>query len=612
MTVSITMSPLDCFEKINQFEKRVQKFLVLSKNPRDGQIEILVSQAFILLQNLHYQEIPVKNIKEVIKAQKILSSSLEAVANKIVQIKEKKCPGLKERFLFYFSSPTKKPNYEKKLHEMLSFLKNARINLEPECIKIANKRINDIEQTIDLKIWESFFRVIDRIEVDNKQAGMKYPSCGMRSVKKDLELFKKTYFNDLSNEDKKKLDQILQNLNFAAKLSNPIELWKMRKARNELLGNLDNDDLNLYKCPLENAMKEAISQIKLLSPGENIVIPGGHPGHSVLFQIKKEENNTYTFVIINTGDGAFQVQGTNPPQYCDGLVRNLALEDVTNHEFLVKLGMANSHAENMEATFQLILEHLQKGDVTKLVGGRVHGIQVNRTCTYSCIESWMESELDPALFSCIVQFMNLRGLRDLRELREKNKDAADVQKLEVTIVKDKINLKGVAVIDTFIKFGKQNAFALSQKFEKGLQVKSKVLIDYNKTDVKVNAIIKKYGFQSTSQATSIEMLENDLKSKKVTYYQLNNTATQLSKNKIEQLSEAQIEGPKISIIIKIFSWLGLIKLTPEQSAWTKYKKTLADYKFVSQHHKLGLELNHSIARAQKFAPIIKSCVAAAA
>ena len=151
------------------------------------------------------------------------------------------------------------------------------------------------------------------------------------------------------------------------------------------------------------------------------ILPGGynsqvHNGHAVLYRISKIEGK-YIFSIINSGEGAFVYD--NKAYILR--IKNLSLEQIINPTLWVELQKFYDSSTmfvkdiSMKDIIETIRQHL-KGEIDFEYP---HSIQINGTCSYSCILTLIEMTLEPQLFHVFELFLIQSGYLGLEALNKR-------------------------------------------------------------------------------------------------------------------------------------------------------------------------------------------------
>ncbi len=183
-------------------------------------------------------------------------------------------------------------------------------------------------------------------------------------------------------------------------------------------------------------------KIEQLKTGEEMVIPGGYAtdkgGHAVMYSIRRDSDNSFSFTVINTGEGsdiASSVISRLRSEFVDDtrdkVIKNVTKEQLEDDNFLKPL-LVDFHKktpDNMTAkgskvhsnSMELIFKHLRERLATEgrtIEEGRRHPLQINGTCTHDSTCSWIESVLPPELFKAFEVYMAGSALNVLRTIED--------------------------------------------------------------------------------------------------------------------------------------------------------------------------------------------------
>lgn len=287
---------------------------------------------------------------------------------------------------------------------------------------------------------ESYFRVIGQHKMSSKILEGSINSRSMKSIRDDIKKFKIRFKNQLTTAQLAQLDDIYQNLKDAQKLALEISFDQIRNQWSKEISVFESaaHENNNHELRLADVAYSMQKKMPLLEKNERMIIPGGchygDSGHAIIFEVKRENNGTYTFTIVNTGDGVGEFDGLLynlwhgfiTRKFCDYTVKNLSLNQISDLDFLTDLIKPLSSLEQGESikdSFQPIIDHLLEGHTDRFEHGRQHSIQTNGTCTHDSVMSWIESCTDPLLFESLRLFMTAEGLENIKHARiEKDKN----------------------------------------------------------------------------------------------------------------------------------------------------------------------------------------------
>ena len=451
------------------------------------------------------------------------------------------------------------------------------------------------------KLIEGYYRVIGNTQMTSKNLEGNMGSISLDHFKRDLTTFISVYSQHLDPKDKTKLEGLIPQLEKAYDIQRNFEEF--------LLTSSNSKEIHAKTC--KEMMYDVTKEIENLKSGESMIFPGGFIGHAVMYKVRRDPDNTFSFIIINTGAGSNifhtilkkRENVPDPDKAVDYELVNLTIDEVTNPEFLMKLGMAKTYEDPSQkgilAMLNPVLNHLLKGTNVKLRLGHDHPMQVNGTCAYSRIEALLESEVDPALFKAIVQFMNKQGLQNI--VRFKN-EGIDASTLEAETSGE--TLKGAAVIDRLIEIGKRNSVTYREHYQTQLQQKESALAE---TQAKVESLIQKYGF--VQQTLSRTAFNKKMEQHKITYYRTLHKKANLSDEEIVKIPHEQMPAPKKTLFNDVES---LFRIPVRQQAWIAYQKSIEDFNHCVECVKVKYKaqlMNDDVNQWRRFSVISQACAA---
>jgi len=291
-----------------------------------------------------------------------------------------------------------------------------------DCIKKINKQLMDYDALYNVNqaqlksnaleklqkgviAYKDFYhKVLDSTDCINPLEGMRQMDACLGFIK-ELEAYK----SDLQKNGKSVdlIDRIIKELEAA------YDLETFQRSTNA-------SDPTQF----EKKISGVIHQIKSLKPdpityglgferSNKIVILGGFQGHSMVYQIEKEKNGTYSFTTINTGDSTLVEAIRN--SVTDIKYTGIKENDLTP-EFIKDL-LNRDNYMCMGKVFKVIDRHLGKKKYVKIAKGRTHHPQNNGTCSSKSISSWLKGELPSKMGKEFKAFMTERKLAALRQLQ---------------------------------------------------------------------------------------------------------------------------------------------------------------------------------------------------
>ncbi|MCH9632210.1 MAG: hypothetical protein S4CHLAM6_05400 [Chlamydiae bacterium] len=177
----------------------------------------------------------------------------------------------------------------------------------------------------------------------------------------------------------------------------------------EVNGEIDDVDINeiinpeveeSQLSPLEKVVEELVLAIENLEAGENIVMPGGFLGHSVLYEIKRVDDD-FDFCVYNTGEGVekhnliIEDEGSEKA-YGAYRLHNIHLEKITEASFLEDLInlKSDSVADFGAALYENILPKLEgKRSEVSADPSDYMLIQRSGTCTWKMFSAYLRYNL---------------------------------------------------------------------------------------------------------------------------------------------------------------------------------------------------------------------------
>ena len=606
----------NCRLQIREFSSKLQTTADPLKSPKkiqNDQIQSISSQALSLFDNyMTHSEKQKESLRGRIEMCSDLSNSLKMVAARVNNQK-----GFLARVSsnFFYHSPEEK-DFDKTLNKITIQLKktkreytqlsgsNPLTRLAMRLIKAyISRALTAMELNPETKLTESYFRIVGNTKMISTVLEGTKGSSSLADFKKDLEKFVVLYFEHLNSTDKKNLDRVMQQLDQSFVISQCFE-----KHFYEI--NIRSKESLTAIC--SETMYDVIKEIEKLQSGESTAFPGGFTGHALMYKVRREKDNTYSFLVINTGSGwdAFQnifkekMGELAPDKVIDYELLNLSIEEVTNPEFLTKLALAkivqDSSPNGVQAIVRPITDHLINGTKVKFQAGLEHTKQVNGTCTYSRIEAWLETELDQPLLKSIFQFMNKQGLENITRLKE---EGINFQSIQAETNGEK--LQGIAVLDRLMKIGKKNAEVHEKEYQSQLK---KLELSLAEAQGTLDFLTHKYGF--VQQQLSRAEFNKKVDLCKVAYYRLSDPESALSDEEICKIPENEMLPPPTTLFSRIES---LFQTSNIQQAWINYQESIANFhhckECVKKQYKVKL-LTEEVNRLRQFSPVLEACTAA--
>ena len=164
----------------------------------------------------------------------------------------------------------------------------------------------------------------------------------------------------------------------------------------------------------------------VLIPGGYIrkIVKNGKPSfaaHGVLYKIERDKNGTYSFTIINTGEGSQTHKKQGRLMATDLKYTGLKREDLSTDfiQFLLSgLDPRTNNCKNFNDVVKKIDQALLKSGNAKKTSGRVHKVQAQgkRSCTSKCVTSFLNEQLDVKTYRTFKVFMTERENKKIKVL----------------------------------------------------------------------------------------------------------------------------------------------------------------------------------------------------
>lgn len=275
-------------------------------------------------------------------------------------------------------------------------------------IYFLDNKIKVLNESLEIKqIFKTFFHKLPDstpIELRWRALDGLQESDAILSILDDLSCFLQLEEKSLEAADVKRLKQIITDLSFTSDCH-------------------IREDLSLEETKIE--LKKSAKKIhqKLVSyseqkgiPSGSVIIKGGFKRHFVLYQIKKNDLDTFDLSLINTGRGSItffkQTDIKTSRKSIDIVYSGLKIEELSKVFFFKLLTTKNSKSMNTIYHFlnQSLLNHS-----AKKIDGCERMLQKRGTCSIKPILEMLKTELGKDLFQRFSLFMNERALRSVEE-----------------------------------------------------------------------------------------------------------------------------------------------------------------------------------------------------
>ncbi|MGE4573855.1 hypothetical protein, partial [Parachlamydia sp.] len=319
------------------------------------------------------------------------------------------------------------------------------------------------------KLKEAYFRTVGNQHLPSSLEGSSLGKS-LQEIKKEIKEFTKYFGSSLNMEARQELEDAQQHLTFAIKISTEIDAISRLDRINK-----SSEKKEELRNRLSDISYEIQSKITLLEKGKELLLPGGYTnikevngvqtitGHAVKYVIKKQENDKFSFTVINTGAGAGDYSGTfswlkyllHDGKHSDYVFDDLAKDQLSTAFFVSLLEQnvstkGNDHS--ISHIFNILISGLLEGDSSKIKEGRRHAVQTNGTCTHDSVCSWLETQLSPELFDAFNLYMTGSGLYRLQKIRKRHSSAHTISKITGTW--QERTLSGQELIDVLTELGK--------------------------------------------------------------------------------------------------------------------------------------------------------------
>lgn len=204
-------------------------------------------------------------------------------------------------------------------------------------------------------------------------------------------------------------------------------------------GALDKDEIN----SLVKEFNQRIINLPV-STNENspcVTLPGGTSEHAVIFQIEKTSANTYSFTIINTGEGGDVVGKNTNDRYVVANTKysGIKAEDLSP-EFLTVL-LNKNNFNKMQDVDSLLRGQFPNATKSR---GKQHKAQIHGTCTLKSNHKAIRERLGDDLYNNFKFSTTKREFQNLSRL--KNEDLSKLLSPEDQAKLDKLLLEGIQVL----------------------------------------------------------------------------------------------------------------------------------------------------------------------
>lgn len=328
-----------------------------------------------------------------------------------------------EIYQSYFSGFKCKLDYLKKLinKNINSFNSNNDIDLynhitelkfEFKSVKnkmcLSENKIKVINESLEAKkIFKTFFHKLPDstpIELRWRALDGLLESDAILSILDDLSSFLHLEENSLEPADVKRLNQIIIDLSFTSDCH----------LRKDL--SLDQIKIELKRIAKKIHQKLLLySEQKGISSG-SVIIKGGFKRHFVLYQIKKNDLDTFDLSLINTGRGSItfnkQTDTKISRKSIDVVYSGLKIDELSKLFFFKLLTTKNSNS--MSEVYHFLNQSLLKQSAKKIDGSE-RMLQKRGTCTIKPILELLKTELGEDLFRKLYLFMMERSLKSVEE-----------------------------------------------------------------------------------------------------------------------------------------------------------------------------------------------------
>ena len=294
------------------------------------------------------------------------------------------------------------------LGEVLSNLSNSRAMraaLEPRCLSLLEKQIvdlagADLEKTrryrAALEYRDLALSTLRRLYFETQGGPTRRRGCNPGDVAMTLAALDGSsgsymlasfwknlteFYEQLSPEDTLKYEPVCRS--FFEKLKTALPLFDLESSHNS-----------------EELMREAASQIRSLKEGESILLPGGGLSHAIVYEVKKEGPDAYSFRIFNSGAGLETHHGGRGGKYSNVLIRNIPASKL-EEAFFKRLYLPDAESDPY-----LLFETLGPLEFDESFRYDQGGIG---SCSYQSILRWAKTQMEPELYRQVREF-TLRAL----------------------------------------------------------------------------------------------------------------------------------------------------------------------------------------------------------
>lgn len=306
----------------------------------------------------------------------------------------------------------------------------------------------DITSTSDETTSEEIF--FD-LEEDKKEFFNQFDQLESNYIKNPIHLMRRFYMKVLETEDinsfrnfeldgytqsgalysyledlKKYREQMIaQNLSPSKKLNiliNEIEFAYKISLTNRV--NPNNNTALKIKDSIIDEIHQRIVELPTSNSigGPCVLIPGGHKRHGVMYKIEKEQNGTFSFTIINTGESsdlnylssAWGILTKNRLIVQDIVYKNLTKNDLSEG-FILNLLNEKLHP-NMESINNMLHEYFMRSHEVEWEYGRKHNAQLKGSCAFKNVSSVIHEKLGDREYNPFKTFVTQREINALEKL----------------------------------------------------------------------------------------------------------------------------------------------------------------------------------------------------
>ncbi len=219
--------------------------------------------------------------------------------------------------------------------------------------------------------------------------------CSIASILDDLSLFLQLNEQSLKENDVQCINQMITDFTFAFNLTSS-ETFEEYAAR-------------IF-------IKLQILSGKTCFPSRSIFIGGGFLNHTIMYQIKKNNSETFDFSLINTGAGSTVItkctEEKQTRKSLDVVYTGLTLEELSK-AFFISLKQKES-STSIDGLIKFLDNNLLKQSAKKICSHE-RMLQKRGTCATKAILELLKTEFGKELFRHFYLFMNERSLKSVEE-----------------------------------------------------------------------------------------------------------------------------------------------------------------------------------------------------